>query len=278
MSENSCVHSPPPQDAAAVESAPLLASLRRTIVGLGVGSSVGFVTLAAIVLSLTLSSSLRWLAGSPIDAVGLAVAAIVPLCLAPPLTWGVMQLVVRLDRSERLQQYLATHDPLTGLCNRREFFLRVHRVHEHARRSGDPGWLMMLDLDRFKLINDDLGHLAGDRAIRHVADLCRAETRPGDVLGRYGGDELALLIVGVDRDAALSVAERLRARIAGEALVLADGRSVSVTASIGLAPLDRQAETLDRTLARADEALRDAKRLGRDGICVSEAEGRMLPA
>jgi diguanylate cyclase (GGDEF)-like protein len=134
----------------------------------------------------------------------------------------------------------------------------------------------MLDMDRLKLINDEHGHLAGDRAIRQIADLCRAETRPGDVLGRYGGDEFALLIVGLDREAAGSIATRLRERIARSPLHLSDGRSLTLSASIGLAPLvcpgatDLACLTLDKAIGRADDALREAKRLGRDRVCVAE--------
>jgi len=258
------------------ESPRVLLLYRRMIVELGVSRSVIVLTLAAVTLSLTLALLIRTATGAPLDLARLLPAALIPMLIVPPLSWLSIDLIHRLDRSERAQQHLATHDSLTELCNRREFFQRMARVHERAHRDGQPAWLLMLDMDRFKQLNDDCGHLAGDRAIRQIADLCRAETRPGDVLGRYGGDEFALLIVGLDREAAGSLAARLRERIARTPLHLPDGRSLTLSASIGLAPLvcpgstDAACRTLDKAMGRADEALRNAKRQGRDRICVAE--------
>lgn len=261
------------------ESPRVLVLYRRLIVALGVPRSVLALTIAVVGLSLSLAVLIRAATGASPDPARLLPAALIPILIVPPLSWLSIGLIARLDRSERAQQHLATHDSLTELCNRREFFQRMARVHERARRDARPAWLLMLDMDRFKQINDEFGHLAGDRAIRQVADLCRAETRPGDVLGRYGGDEFALLIVGLDRGAAGSLAARLRERIVGTPLHLPDGRSLTLSASIGLAPLacpgaiDPACLTLDKAIGRADDALRQAKRLGRDRICVAEPRG-----
>jgi len=249
---------------------------RSLIARLGVCRSVLALTIAAVTLSVALSALMRAATGAPLGGASLVPAALIPALLVPLLSWLSIDLISRLDHSERAQQYLATHDSLTELCNRREFFQRMARLHERARRDGQPAWLLMLDLDRFKAINDECGHIAGDRAIRLIADLCRAETRPGDVLGRYGGDEFALVIVGLEREAACSIAARLRERITATPLGLDDGRRVALSASIGLAPLvcpgtaDPACLTLDKAMGRADEALRKAKRLGRDRICVAE--------
>lgn len=267
----------PPGDAFFPSDSPrVLLLYRNWIVRLGVSRSVLALTLAAVTLSVALAALIRAAAGAPLGGASLLPAALIPVLIVPALSWLSIDLISRLDRSERAQQYLATHDSLTELCNRREFFQRMARVHERARRDGQAAWLLMLDLDRFKAINDECGHLAGDRAIRQIADLCRAETRPGDVLGRYGGDEFALLIVGLGREAAASIAARLRERIIGTPLNLTDGRRLTLSASIGLAPLvcpgttDPACLTLDKAIGRADEALREAKRLGRNRICVAE--------
>ena len=230
---------------------------RWWILRLGVRNSVIAVTVPTIAMSVALTTLLLALLDAPFAATSFFIAAVVPATLAPPITWLLVDLIVRLDRNERIQRYLATHDPLTDLYNRREFFKRALRVHERSRRSGVGGSLMMVNVDHLKPINDEWGHQAGDRALRHVADLCRAETRAGDVLARYGGGEIAILISGIEPSVAQAIAGRLRERIAGTPLSLGSGRRLTVTVHIGVAPLDPVNETLERTLARADQALRD---------------------
>lgn len=249
----------------------VVTAVRRSILRLGVKNSVIAVTIPMIALSAAMTTLLQALLGSPLTATSVLIAAIVPACLAPPVTWLLIDLIVRLDRSERIQRYLATHDPLTDLYNRREFFKRALRMHERSRRSGAGGSLMMVNVDHLKPINDEWGHQAGDRALRHVADLCRAETRAGDVLARYGGGEIAILISGIEAPVAQAIAGRLRDRIAGTPLSLGNGRRLTVTVNIGVAPLDPVNETLERTLARADQALRDDQQADHEWIGVNPA-------
>lgn len=257
-----------PQDA----PAPVLSLFRRMVVNLGVLRSVLILTALCMSMSITLAVGMNLIIEAPISGRGLMTAALIPAMLAPPISWIALQLISTLDRSERAQQYLASHDTLTELCNRREFFRRMSRIHDAAYSSGDDIWLMMLDLDQFKQINERWGHLAGDRAIRLVADMCRAETRPTDVIGRYGGDEFALLLVGAERNTVLELAKRLRERISATPLVLSDHDRLEIRLSIGLAHIDARECSLDQAIARADEAMRHAKRIGRNRICVAEGK------
>jgi diguanylate cyclase (GGDEF)-like protein len=268
------MHSKPAStlDSLSEASPPMLSLFRRMVVTLGVPRSVLLLTALCILLSLALSLGLGLALDASMTVRSLAMAALIPALLAPPLSWVALQLISTLDRSERTQHYLASHDSLTELCNRREFFQRMSRIHDASYSSGQDIWLLMLDLDQFKQLNDRWGHLAGDRAIRLVADICRAETRPTDVVGRYGGDEFALLIVGQERSTVLDLAKRLRERVSATPLVLSDHDRLEIRLSIGLTHIDARGCSLDQAIARADEAMRQAKRLGRNRICIAEGK------
>lgn len=155
---------------------------------------------------------------------------------------------------------LAFFDPLTGLANRRQFHERVE--HALAARSADaaPLAVLFLDLDRFKLVNDTLGHDAGDELLAQVAERLREATRDEDTLARLGGDEFALLAPGADVDAAARLAERLLKQIGAPYLLR--GRPVHVAASIGIAAYPRDGDSFEDLLRHADSAMYQAKRQG----------------
>ena len=123
----------------------------------------------------------------------------------------------------------------------------------------------MLDVDRFKRVNDELGHEAGDGVLRALVAAARDEIRSVDAIGRYGGEEFLVLLPGSDADEALAVAERIRARVAGT-IVEGVASSVSVTVSIGVAAMGAKYEDIASTIRAADEALYAAKRAGRDRV------------
>jgi diguanylate cyclase (GGDEF)-like protein len=157
------------------------------------------------------------------------------------------------ERIEELER-LVDSDTLTPLPNRRRFVREVERVVQHGRRYGTPAsWVMFVDLDGLKQINDSYGHMAGDAALIHVADILRAMVRTTDVVARIGGDEFGLLLEQIDAEAAYDKAQRLIEAVAGQPMILA-GKRVCLSISIGLAELsaDDDAETL---IARADSAM-----------------------
>jgi diguanylate cyclase (GGDEF)-like protein len=156
---------------------------------------------------------------------------------------------------------LASIDPLTGLFNRRYFDSRLEAELQRARRNGDPLALLMVDIDNFKRINDDHGHVIGDRLLRCVAERLRRGVRIFDVCARYGGDEFAILMPSSNVDTATLVADRIRASVGGHC---AHG-TAGVTVSIGVAHSDGREKEL---LTIADRALLEAKALGKNMVRV----------
>ena len=159
----------------------------------------------------------------------------------------------------------AATDGLTGIGNRSHFIAGAARAVAQARRHGRDLALLMLDVDRFKTINDTHGHAAGDATLVRLASVCAASLREGDVLGRLGGDEFAVLLPEASPARAAQVAERLRGTLA-ETGVDWEGAHFALEVSVGVASLRAEGDELDTLLARADQALLEAKRSGRN--CV----------
>ncbi|HTN52482.1 MAG TPA: diguanylate cyclase [Anaeromyxobacter sp.] len=159
---------------------------------------------------------------------------------------------------------LARRDPLTGLANRRALAEALSRELARARRAGTALAVAVLDVDRFKQVNDAHGHPAGDAVLAAVAARASAALREGDLLGRLGGEEFLALLPGADLAAALAAGERLRKAVAA-APVQAGAAGIAVTVSVGCAALGRD-EDGAALLARADARLYEAKRAGRDRV------------
>ncbi|RKZ09084.1 hypothetical protein DRQ25_07465 [Candidatus Fermentibacteria bacterium] len=163
-------------------------------------------------------------------------------------------------------QLMASTDYLTGLNNRRHFFELAEQEIQGAHRYKRFISAIMLDVDNFKKINDTYGHTIGDQVLKDVAECCRQTMRKVDVLGRYGGEEFAVLLPESDLSAACRAAERLRQRIALNVIDTESG-TVRVTASFGVATLGDDRSTLGALLIGADRALYAAKRNGRNQVC-----------
>ncbi len=163
---------------------------------------------------------------------------------------------------------LATKDFLTGISNRREFLHLAEREIRRAARGGDRLSLLLLDIDRFKKINDTLGHEAGDRVLMEISALIRKHLRDFDVFARFGGEEFVILLPAVAASQAAGKAERLRLLVEDHAIILDDGGRVQVTFSAGVAEWNKE-EDLDRLMVRADHALYQAKDAGRNQVVLS---------
>jgi len=170
-------------------------------------------------------------------------------------------------RNLALAQIRAATDGLTGLPNQRAVADALKRTFAQAATTKAPLALLLLDLDHFKLINDQRGHAVGDQVLASVGATLSSVLRTHDFAGRKGGEEFAVLLPDTDMAAALEIAERVRAAIAEISL---PGTDVSVTASLGVAGYPEHASTLDRLERLADAALYLAKRQGRDRVELAE--------
>ena len=167
----------------------------------------------------------------------------------------------RLRSSQQDLARLATQDQLTGVLNARAFADRLTQELERNRRYPRPLSLLYLDLDNFKVINDSHGHQTGDAVLRLVADAMRTSVRTADIVGRLGGDEFAVLMPETDAPLADAAAKRLAA-----SLRTVFKGTPSVTASIGVVSCSATDANTDDLLRRADQAMYDAKKLGKDRV------------
>lgn len=170
-----------------------------------------------------------------------------------------------LQAKTKLQQLAAT-DHLTGIYNRRQFnklanqeLLRVERNHVNAS-------LILLDIDHFKLINDNYGHACGDAVLVALTDRVKGELRSYDIFARVGGEEFAILLPEAAPDSALDIAQRCLRKIS-ERPFYYEGNYIAVTASIGMSATSTTLSSLDEMLKKADKRLYQAKQNGRDQIC-----------
>ncbi len=170
-------------------------------------------------------------------------------------------------RLHRATEELAQTDPLTRLLNRRRMDDDLATELDRANRYGRPLGFIMLDLDRFKLLNDTFGHQHGDEVLRITAEYLTATLRTSDTVYRYGGEEFAILVREGTHAACLELAERLRAGVAG-LFAERDGFSV-VTASFGVAVAPEHGRTAAELILAADAALYRAKEAGRDRVCIA---------
>jgi diguanylate cyclase (GGDEF)-like protein len=181
------------------------------------------------------------------------------------------QVGVSLERARLYQevQSLALTDPLTGLQNRRSLFELGRVEFSRALRMDRHFCCMMLDLDHFKLINDNYGHPVGDQVLQEIATRCKNSVRAVDLIGRYGGEELIIFLPETDRETAFQVAERLRISIDSAPIKVSNGE-LKVTISIGVAAKDPYTTDLETLIARADQAMYIAKHKGRNRVAVSK--------
>ncbi len=178
--------------------------------------------------------------------------------------------VAEQKKLEEELERLANTDPLTGILNRRTFLSRAEEECDRARRYDRPMALAMIDIDHFKAVNDSFGHVTGDQAICHVANVISSGLRKPAVFCRWGGEEFALILTETDDQPALITAQRLRRSIQDTPLVpdTAGDPPIQLRVSIGVGDFNPGQETLEELIDRVDQALYSAKRTGRNKVCA----------
>lgn len=159
-------------------------------------------------------------------------------------------------------------DPLMGICNRRYMKIRLQGEFQRAKRYRHPLSIIMLDIDHFKKVNDSWGHLVGDTVLKWLAEIIVETVRDSDVVCRYGGEEILIILPHTDGPAAITVAENLRAKIEHTDIVTEGmGRTnatIRVTASLGVSAVCAEIDSVHVLMGQADKALYFAKKLGRN--------------
>lgn len=173
----------------------------------------------------------------------------------------------QLENSRARLEALSVRDELTSLNNRRYLNSALEQEIGRARRNSESFAVLLLDIDHFKSVNDTHGHQVGDVALRHIARVCRACARTGDVVARYGGEEIAFVLPQTGKEAAMEAAERIRKAIEADAMEIAGAVALKLTASIGVAIFPACGDTAEQLFVNADAGLYHAKRNGRNQVC-----------
>lgn len=232
-----------------------------------------FVAAIAVVATQTLSFSIRYMLGRPADHITLVIAFILPILITLPIAIFVFRQTEKLNRThaalvvahEALARK-ASRDDMTGVLNRESFLSQVNVF----RLAPDGGALLIVDVDHFKRINDEFGHPVGDQALMRIAGSLKDSVREGDLLGRIGGEEFAVFVVGADLPEALRVGQRLRRGVEEIEFGVLSGAKVELTVSVGGAIADRQ-PSLAELMRQADSCLYEAKRGGRNRVVIERA-------
>lgn len=165
----------------------------------------------------------------------------------------------------------STRDPLTGLINRRVLMKQLLAEVEMQQQSGRCFSLLMIDLDRFKRVNDEYGHLTGDLVLKTSAQMMASELRSTDVIARFGGEEFVAILPGQNAKEAIPVAERIRQSLANTPITTSAGTTIKISASIGVTEYE-SGERIEHTLNRVDESLYLAKQSGRNQVIYKRVD------
>jgi diguanylate cyclase (GGDEF)-like protein len=222
--------------------------------------TIGSVLLATLA-SMCIASIFMYLLEGEISLIGLLLSGIIPLMIAPISLYSSFNLVHRLDNAEEQLRLLSHTDELTGVFNRRYFFEQAAREFERSKRHNRQFSVAILDFDNFKEINDMYSHLAGDAALKHVAQVCVSKLRHIDTFARYGGDEFIFLLPDTNARQAKECLDRILEQVNASS-VHYGGHAISIRASIGVSMFREAMTDLNDLMREADFALYAAKHQG----------------
>lgn len=252
-------------------------NIRKAISKLGRGKTVALITAISLLISVMLTLVFIQLLVTDNIAtsrrIGLTIAISVPLLVAPISSWYLVGLLLEIHDLEEKMRALATYDDLTGLLTRKVFLERAQQLLKLVKRTGQALSFLLVDIDDFKQINDKYGHAAGDKALMLFGHAIASISRESDMACRFGGEEFAFCLPNTSGEQAMIFSERLH-RITRETLINYDDKSLIYTISIGIASYpDINTENSDDILNAADNALYNAKRVGKNQTQIYKAEG-----
>lgn len=226
------------------------------------------ITSACIAGSVLITVAVNYaVTGSPGFGIGMFIAVLAPAILVPFGSYFHVSMAARLRAANDELRRLSETDPLTQTYNRRRFIEVAENQLALARRHCFPTSVLLIDFDHFKAINDEFGHLAGDRVLVEATGLIRDMLRESDSLARFGGEEFICLLPHTAREGAEMVAERI-IRAIREQTFSHDGQGISVTVSIGGVTCETSETSLERMTSKADSLMYDAKQAGRDRYII----------
>ena len=246
--------------------------LKSSLKRFGVTAVVVVATLGSIVLSVLIAGTAHAVLGVPMSGLAWGISLACPALIAPTMSWWAFDLVLKVERAHEQLRLQSNVDHLTGIFNRRYFMDRLREEIDRAGRYGTSFAVAFIDVDNFKLINDEHGHLSGDEILRQLSQTCAQQVREIDTLARIGGEEFALLLPQTTPAEAEHLVERLRASVAATRAKVGDGW-LDVTVSIGLTSASRNTLDVNGILRHADEALYAAKRQGKNRLVARTAVG-----
>jgi len=248
------------------EQAPRAPGWRGRLSQMGRARALAAITIFSVMASLIVTAAIMRVLHVPSEGFrqGLMIAVLVPLFVAPAASYGYLVLLYEIETAHAQLARSVMRDSPTEIYNRRYLMDRLDAEAVKAARTANPLALLMIDVDRFKDINDAHGHPAGDIVLRAIARCCGACLRPYDVLARFGGEEFAVLMADASLAEAMAVAERIRGEVGQLRISLDAARVVGATVSIGVSLLAANEPTGTALIARADAALYEAKRRGRN--------------
>ncbi len=235
---------------------------------LGKRNSVIIVTIIATFLSFGISSSINFLRQGDLFNSTSVNAVIIPLILTPLIAISFFRLLFQLDEVSCKLEELSYTDELTKAHNRRYFFEKLNQEFSRAKRYNQVFSIIMLDIDDFKLVNDEFGHPVGDELLIMLARLCRDKSREVDEFARIGGDEFAYLLPGLEQQGAEAFADRLRLLLSRHKLAYRDTQ-IPVTVSIGIISWTPEHENINDMLIQLDAALQQAKATGKNKVATN---------
>lgn len=234
--------------------------LRKFLHEFGLVQTTLLTTLAAILLSIIITAAINYAVYRQVGIISMIIATLVPALLGPTFGATFLRIIAQLDTAERQLRQIVMIDQLTGAHTRRHFFELAPTLLTETNAAQEPIALAVLDIDKFKNINDTQGHLAGDDALRSLGLTCLNQLQPNMVFSRFGGDEFIILCPNTTLQEIQTIAEEIQKYLNID--------QATYTLSIGITASTPPHPNIETLIAQADQALYEAKRQGGNTVVV----------